>query len=138
MTESKQILTEVERKTLTTSEGRGLKAVGNISPGPPTVRSFSAGSNSSPKAARQETEGLSTWTALLPTHRQGLRKESVSSLASQRLHTWGTSKRFLVCVWSECCFPYPHLKKNYEHISQKNHSIFIHGKMIEATGGNKR
>lgn len=56
MTESKQILTEVERKTLPTSEGRGLKAVGNISPGPPTVRSFSAGSNSSLKAARQETE----------------------------------------------------------------------------------
>lgn len=55
MTESKQILTEVERKTLTTSEGRGLKATGNISPGPPTVRSFSAGSNSSLKAAGEET-----------------------------------------------------------------------------------
>ena len=29
------------------------------------------------------------------------------------------------------------LKKNYEHISQKNYFIFIHEKMIEATGGNK-
>jgi hypothetical protein len=40
MTESKQILTGVERKTLTTKEGRGLEGYGeNISPGPPTVRS---------------------------------------------------------------------------------------------------
>lgn len=79
MTESKQILTEVERKTLTTSEGWGLKDMGNISPGPPTVRGFSAGSNRSPKAAPPETEGLSTWTASCPHTGKGCGK-------SQRAH----------------------------------------------------
>lgn len=64
---------------LTSNEGMGLKEYGEkISPGPPTVRRASAGSNSRQlKPTRQETEkGMKTWTELLPTHRQVLWKDS--------------------------------------------------------------